>query len=97
MMMTSRANVGAWICPQSPVKFLDSGEAEMCEEFVCSQAVTYECVQEAVAEARLEEGEDVTKIEDKMTLNSHMDPHTVEYIGGWLSKKVSFFLTLLKL
>ena len=91
IMMTRMDNLGSLICPNTSVQFLDSGETEMCEEFVCSQAVTYECVQEAVAEARLEEGEDVTKIEDKMTLNSQMDPHTVEYIGGWLSKKVTCF------
>ena len=70
-----------------------AGEAEMCEEFVCSQAVTYECVKEAVAEARREEGEDVTNIENMMTLNSHMDPHTLEHISGWLSKKVGYFQT----
>ena len=65
----------------------------MCEEFVCSQAVTYQCVQEAIDEARQEGGEDVTHIEDRMTLNSEMDPHTLEYIVGWLSKKVSYFQT----
>ena len=90
--MTRLQNLGAIICPNTPVKFLNSGETEMSEEFVCSQAVTYQCVQEAVDEARLEEGEDVTDIEDRMTLECHMDPHTIEYIGGWLSKKVRFFL-----
>ena len=93
IMMTRMDNVGALICPNTPVKFLDSGETEMCEEFVCSQAVTYQCVQEAIDEARQEGGEDVTHIEDRMTLNSEMDPHTLEYIVGWLSKKVSYFQT----
>ena len=93
IMMTRMDNVGALICPNTSVKFLDSGETEMCEEFVCSQAVTYECVKEAVAEARREEGEDVTNIENMMTLNSHMDPHTLEHISGWLSKKVGYFQT----
>ena len=65
----------------------------MCEEFVCSQAVSYECIKEAVAEARREDGEDVTEIENMMTLNSHMDPHTLEYFSCWLSKKMGYFQT----
>ena len=91
VMMTKMNNIGSIVCPNTPVQFLDSGETEMSEEFVCSQAVTYQCVQEALDEARAEEGEDVTVIEDRMTLECHMDPHTIEYIAGWLSKKVSFF------
>ena len=91
IMMTRMENTGHLVCPNTSVKFVDSGESEMSEEFVCSQAVTYQCVQEAVDEARAEEGEDVTDIEDRMTLECHMDPHTIEYIAGWLSKKVRFF------
>ena len=66
----------------------------MREEFVCSQSVTYESVEEAIREAKLEEGELMTHVEEKRTQESHtlMDPHTVEYISGWIEKKVCFFL-----
>ena len=49
--------------------------------------LTTGCVQEAVNEARQEGGEDVTEIEDKMTLNYQMNPFTVEYIDGWHSRR----------
>ena len=47
--------------------------------------LTTGCVQ--VAEAWQEGGEDVTEIEDKMTLNYQMNPFTVEYIDGWHSRR----------
>ena len=90
--MTRLDNLGAILCPTTSTKFLDSGETEMREDFVCSQAVTYDSVEEAIREAQLEEGELVTHVEEKRTQESHtlMDPHTVEYISGWIEKKVRF-------
>ena len=95
--MTRLDNLGAILCPITSTTFLDSGETEMREEFVCSQAVTYESVEEAIREAQLDEGELVTQVEVKINQESPtlMDPHTVEYISGWIEKKVyyiSFFL-----
>ena len=95
--MTRLDNLGAILCPITSTKFLESGETEMREEFVCSRSVTYESVEEAIREAKLEEGELMTHVEEKRTQESHtlMDPHTVEYISGWIEKKVyyiSFFL-----
>ena len=53
----------------------------------CWVCLTTGCVWEAVYEARQEGGEDVTEIEDKMTLNYQMNPFTVEYIDGWHSRR----------
>ena len=64
--MTRLGNIGAILCLIASTKFLDSGETELREEFVCSQAVTYESV-----EAQLEEGELVTHFEEKRTQESH--------------------------
>ncbi len=55
--MTRLGNIGAILCLIASTKFLDSGETEMREEFVCSQAVTYESAEEAIREPQLEEGE----------------------------------------
>ena len=44
--------------------------------------LTTGCVQEAVNEARQEGGEDVTEIEDKMTLNYQMNPFTFTSTAG---------------
>ena len=93
--MTRLDNLGAILCPITSTKFLDSGETEMREDFVCSQAVTYASVEEAIREAQLEKGELVSHVEEeKRTQESPtlMDPHTVEYISGWIEKKVCFFL-----
>ena len=46
--------------------FLDSGETEMREDFVCSQAVTYESAKEAIREPQLEEGELIRWIISRM-------------------------------
>ena len=91
--MTRLDNLGAILCPMTSTKFLDSGETDMREEFVCSQAVTYESVEEAIREAQLDEGELVTHVGEKnQEAPTLMDPHTVEYISGWIEKKVCFFL-----
>ena len=63
----------------------------MREEFVCSQAVTYESVKKAIREVQLmDEGELVTHVEEKMNQESPtlMNPHTVEYISGGIEKKL---------
>ena len=52
--MTGLDNLGAILCPITSTKFLDSGKTEMREEFVCSQAVTYESVEEAIRKAQKE-------------------------------------------
>ena len=67
----------------------------MREDFVCSQAVTYASVEEAIREAQLEKGELVSHVEEENRNQESptlMDPHTVEYISGWIEKKVCFFL-----
>ena len=92
--MTRLDNLGAILCPITSTKFLDSGETEMREEFVCSQAVTYASVEEAIREAQLEKGE---LVEEKRTEESNtlIDANTVEYISGWIEKKVCFFQSII--
>ena len=55
--MSEKPPLGAKLCIITSTKFLDSGGTEMRVEFVCSQAFTYESVEEAIREAQLEEAE----------------------------------------
>ena len=90
IMLTKMDNLGALLCDGAPVMFQDSGEKEMDENFISSDMITYKEVQETLGEV-----EAVTEIEE--LLDSHeeipldeteLDPHTEEYIGGYISKKV---------
>ena len=90
--MTRLDNLDVLLCPTTSTKFLDSNETEMREEFVCSQAVTYESVKKAIREVQLmDEAELVTHVEEKMNQESHtlMNPHmNAEYISGGIEKKL---------
>ena len=80
--MSEKPPLGAKLCPITSTKFLDSGGTEIRVEFVCSQAFTYESVEEAelveekktqesntvIREAQLEEAE---LVEEKRTQESN--------------------------
>ena len=66
--MSEKPPLGAKLCPITSTKFLDFGGTEMREELVCSQAFTYESVEEAIREAQLEEAE---LVEEKRTQESN--------------------------
>ena len=66
--MSEKPPLGAKLCIITSTKFLDSGGTEMRVEFVCSQAFTYESVEEAIREAQLEE---VELVEEKRTQESN--------------------------
>ena len=86
-------NLGALLVEGAAVRFQDSGEHDMNENFLPSQAVSYKEIQEAVSEAQ---GEDemvhvLEMVEDQIPIDkSHslLNKNIEEYIGGWIEKKV---------
>lgn len=98
IMLTKMDNLGALLCDGAPVMFQESGENEMDENFLPSQTVSYKEVQEAVREAQEEEDmvNIVENVEDQIPLGeAQLDPNILEYIGGWIEKKV--FQKILKM
>ena len=91
IMLTKMDNLGALLCDGAPVMFQDSGENEMNENFLSSQTASYSEVQEAFREAQ--EEEDIVKIVENVEVrvpldDAQLDPNILEYIGGWIEKKV---------
>ena len=83
-------NLGALLCDGAPVMFQDSGEKEMNENFISSDMVTYQEVQETRGEFEaVTEVEELLENQEEIPLDeAELDPHTEEYIGGYISKKV---------
>ena len=91
IMLTRMDNLGALLCDGAPVMFQDSGEAEMKENFISSGMITYKEVQDTknVVEGDKEIDNFVENHQDDIPLDeTELDPHTEEYIGGFVSKKV---------
>ena len=91
IMLTRMDNLGALLCDGAPVMFQDSGETEMKENFISSGMTTYKEVQETknVVEGDKEIDNFVENHQDDIPLDeTELDPHTEEYIGGFVSKKV---------
>ena len=100
IMLTRMDNLGALLCDGAPVMFQDSSETEMGEKFISSGMINYKEVQVEIREADKEvddfvenyqdkEVDDFVKNQDNISLDeTELDPHTEEYIGGFVSKKV---------
>ena len=90
IMLTKMDNLGALLCDGAPVMFQDSGEKEMNENFISSDMVTYQEVQETRGEFEaVTEVEELLENQEEIPLDeAELDPHTEEYIGGYISKKV---------
>ena len=91
ILLTKMENLGALLCDGAPVMFQDSGEREMDENFISSDMTTYKEVQETIRgdkeDTDLEEF--VENNETNIPLDeTELDDHMVEYIGGYVSKKV---------
>ena len=85
-------NLGALLCDGAPVMFQDSSETEMGEKFISSGMIDNKEVQVEIREA---DKDFVENYQDKevddfvISLDeTELDPHTEEYIGGFVSKKV---------
>ena len=103
--MSEKPPLGVKLCIITSTKFLDSGGTEIRVEFVCSQAFTYESVEEAIREAQLEEAELVeekksqesntvireAQLEEAELVEEKRTHNTMEYISGCIEKKVCFF------
>ena len=93
IMLTKMNNLGALLVEGAAVRFQDSGEHDMNENYLSSQTVSYKEVQEAVSEAQEEEEmvQVLEMVEDQIPIdenNSLLDQNVEEYIGGWIEKKV---------
>ena len=99
ILLTKMNNLGAIICEGAAVRFQDSGEHDMNENFLPSQTVSYKEVQDAVSEVQEEEEmvQVLETVEDQIPIdenNSLLNKNIEEYIGGWIEKKVIYMMSL---
>ena len=91
IMLTKMDNLGVLLVDGAPVLFQDSGEREMDENFISSDMTTSKEVQETIRGDQ--EDQELEEFVENQENNipqdeTELDDQILEYIGGFVSKKV---------